>query len=140
MNSSSNGRTVADIVRELVSETSVLLRKETQLARAEIAEKTDQIVRGLALVVAGAALAIPGIVVLLGAAVVAMIDAGVDRTIAALVVGGAALLIGILCAWIGARAMKAERLVPHRTIAHVRRDVSLAKNQLRSHHEIKHAA
>ncbi|HEY2818323.1 MAG TPA: phage holin family protein [Casimicrobiaceae bacterium] len=140
MNSHSNGRTVADIVRDLVTETTALLRKETQLARAEIAEKADQLFRGIGFVVAGAALAIPGVVVLLGAAVVAMIDAGVDRGVAALAVGAAALLIGVLFAWIGARAMKAERLVPHRTIAHVQRDVSLAKNQLRPHHEIKRAA
>jgi hypothetical protein len=116
------------------------LRKETELARAEIAEKADQVVRGIGFVVAGAALAIPGVVVLLGAAVVAMIDAGIDRRIAALAVGAAALLIGVLFAWIGARAMKAERLLPRRTIAHVQRDVSLAKNQLRPHHEVKRAA
>ena len=75
MNSNANGRTVVDIVRDLLAETTALLRKESQLARAEISEKVDQAVRGAGLVVAGAVLLIPALVVLLGAAVFAMIDA-----------------------------------------------------------------
>ena len=78
MNSNSNGRTVADIVRDLLAESSALLRKETQLARAEMSEKVDQAVRGVAFIVAGAVLLMPALVVLLGAAVFAMIDAGID--------------------------------------------------------------
>jgi len=140
MNSSSNGRTVVDIVRDLLTETSTLIRKESELARAEISEKVDQAIRGVGLMVAGAVLLIPALVVLLGAAVFAMIDAGIDTRFAALAVGGIALVIGIALAWGGARSMRTERLVPSRTIENVQRDVSLARHQLRSDHEIKHAA
>ena len=140
MNSNSNGRTVADIVRDLLAESSALLRKESQLARAEISEKVDQAVRGVAFIVAGAVLLIPALVVLLGAAVFAMIDAGIDARWAALAVGAIALVIGIVLAWVAARAFKTERLIPNRTIAHVQRSVSLARHQLRSHDEIQRAA
>src|SRR5436853_5677907 len=111
MHSNSDSRTVTDIVRDLLAETSTLFRKESQLARAEVAEKADQVVRGMGLTVLGAALAIPGITVLLGAAVTALVDTGIDARWAALAVGVAALVIGILCAWFGARAMRADRLL-----------------------------
>jgi Putative Actinobacterial Holin-X, holin superfamily III len=135
-----NGRTVVDIVRDLLTETSTLLRKESQLARAEISEKVDQAIRGVGMVIAGAVLLIPALVVLLGAAVFAMIDAGIDARWAAFAVGGAALLVGLLLAVIGVRAMRADQLMPRKSIAHVQRDLSMAKNQLRPHHEIKRAA
>src|SRR5438477_180219 len=130
MNPNTNGRTVADIVRDLFTETSTLLRKEGQLARAEISEKVDQAVRGLIFIVAGAVLLVPALVVLLGAAVAAMIDRGFDAANAALIVGGIALLVGLALAVLGMRAVKLEQLKPARTIAHVQRDVSLAKHQL----------
>lgn len=132
MNGQSNGRTVADIVRDLMSETTALLRKESELARAEVAEKAAQAGRGVGFIVAGAVLAIPAITVLLGAAVIAMVDAGFERGMAALVVGIVALVIGIILAALGWRALQARGLVPTRTIAHVKRDVTFARHQLKS--------
>lgn len=132
MNGQSNGRTVADIVRDLMNETAALLRKESELARAEVAEKASQAARGVGFVVAGAVLAIPALTVLLGAAVIAMVDAGIDRGAAALVVGGVAFLIGVVLAALGWRALQARGLVPTRTIAHVKRDVTMARHQLKS--------
>jgi hypothetical protein len=140
MNPNSNGRTVVDIVRDLYIEISTLLRKEGQLARAEISEKLDQAVRGLGFIVAGAVLLIPALVVLLGAAVAAMIDHGIGAANAAVIVGGVTLLVGLGLAALGIRAIKIEQLKPTRTIEHVQRDVSLAKNELRHDHEIKRAA
>jgi len=140
MNSNGSGRTVVDIVRDLLAETTTLLRKESQLARAEISEKVDQAVRGVGFVIAGAVLLIPALVVLLGAAVFAMIDAGIDARWAALAVGGVALIVGVLLALVGVRAMRADQLMPRKAMAHVQRDLSMAKNQLRPHHEIKRAA
>jgi hypothetical protein len=140
MNPNSNGRTVVDIVRDLYIEISTLLRKEGQLARAEISEKLDQALRGLGFIVAGAVLLIPALVVLLGAAVAAMIDHGIGAANAAVIVGGVTLLVGLGLAALGIRAIKIEQLKPTRTIEHVQRDVSLAKNELRHDHEIKRAA
>ena len=140
MNPNSNGRTVVDIVRDLYIEISTLLRKEGQLARAEISEKLGQAVRGLGFIVAGAVLLIPALVVLLGAAVAAMIDHGIGAANAALIVGGVTLLVGLGLAALGIRAIKIEQLKPTRTIEHVQRDVSLAKHELRHDHEIKRAA
>jgi hypothetical protein len=140
MNPNGNGRSVIDIVRDLLAETSTLLRKEGQLARAEISEKLDQAVRGLVYLIGGAVLLMPALVVLLGAAVAAMVDAGVEAPRAALTVGGVALLVGLVLLVLGVRAFKLEQLKPSRTIEHVQRDVSMAKHQMRQHHEIERAA
>lgn len=140
MNPGTNGRTIPDIVRDLLTEVTTLLRKEGQLARAELSEKVDQVTRGLGFIAAGAVLVVPALVVLLGALVAAIVNAGIAEPWAALIVGGATLLIGVVLAWAGARAMKVEHLAPTRTIAHVQRDLSLAKHQLRHDHETERAA
>ena len=140
MDSNNHGRPVTDIVRDLLAETSTLLRKESELARAEVSEKIDQAIRGIGFVVGGAVLLMPALVVLLNAAVAAMVNAGVEAHWAALAVGGVALLIGLALVWGGIRAFQLDRLAPRRTIAHVQRDVSLARHQLRRHHEIQRPA
>ena len=134
-------RTVADIVRDLVTEASILLRKEIQLARSEVSEKTDQAVAGLLLLGAAVVLIIPALTILLGAAVAAIVDAGVvEARVAALAVGGAALVFGVALGWIGARAVTARRLAPRRTLQHVERDISLARHQLNRDHGVERTA
>lgn len=140
MNPNSNGRPVTDIVRDLLADTSTLLRKESELARAEISEKIDAAIRGIGFAVGGAVLLIPALVILLNAAVAAIVDAGIDPRWAALAVGGVALVVAAALIWGGVRAFAVERLAPKRTISHVRRDVSLARNQLRRHDEVERAA
>ena len=59
---------------------------------------------------------------------------------ASLAVGGAALLIGLaLLAW-GVSRLKAERLVPNKTIEQLQRDVAVAAQQMRTDYEIPERA
>jgi hypothetical protein len=117
-----------------------LARKESQLARAEMSEKITQVAFGLAFIVGGAVLLTPALVVLLQAAVAALEQAQFKSTVAALIVGGAVLLIGIILLIIGINRMKADNLVPKRTIHQIQEDASVAKQQLRSGHEHQPAA
>jgi uncharacterized membrane protein YqjE len=134
-------RSVADIVRDLLAETTFLLRKETQLARVEVSEKVDQAIQGLLLLGAAVILLIPAVTILLAAAVAAIVDAGVvEVRAAALGVGGAALLLGVALGWIGTRAVMAHRLMPHRTLRRLQRDVLLGRNQLSRDHGVERAA
>jgi len=140
MNANGTGRSIPDIVRDLFSEINTLLRKEGQLARAELSEKVDQATRGLALIVAGAVLLIPALVVLLNASVAALVAAGISVLSAALIVGGIALAIGVVLVFVGKNAMAVDRLAPTRTISHVQRDLTMAKEQMRHDHETERAA
>ena len=127
-------RSIPDILRDLVSQVTTLARKEGQLARVEVSEKIGQVAGGLTMIVGGAVLLIPALVILLGAAVTALINTGIQPHWAALIVGGAALLIGIILLMVGIGRLKADRLVPNRTIEQLQRDASVARQQVRPDH------
>ena len=81
--------------------------------------------------VGGAVLLIPALVVLLTASVAALIDAGFEAHWAALIVGGAAFIVGAALLFAGTRFIRADNLAPNRTIEHLQRDLRVAKHQLR---------
>ena len=53
----------------------------------------------------------------------------------ALIAGGAALLVGVVLMLIGISRLKAENLMPRKTIEQLQRDASAAKEQVRSSHD-----
>ena len=69
-------RPISAIFVDLVNQFTTLLRKEGQLARAEMSEKLGEIGVGLGLIVGGAVLLIPALVILLEAAVAGLAAAG----------------------------------------------------------------
>ena len=131
MTAANTGRPIADIFRDLLTQLTSLLRNERELAQAEISEKIDQVARGLALMVGGAVLLIPALVVLLGAAVAAIMHAGLEAYWAALIVGAVALALGLGLLMGGIGSVKLRNLAPRRTIDQLRKDASVASYQLR---------
>ena len=140
MRSATANQSFPSIVTDLISQFTLLLRKEGELARTEMSENFTRMTVGLGMLVAGAVLIIPALVVLLFAAVAALDAAGMDSSIAALVVGGAVLLLGLIFVLAGANRIKARKLVPRKTIHQLQEDVSVAKRQVRSNHEYERAA
>jgi hypothetical protein len=80
------------------------------------------------------------LVVLLQAAVTALERAQFQPPIAALIVGGAVLVIGIVLLWVGASRLKVTNLVPNKTLHQIQEDASVAKQQLRFGHDQQRAA
>ena len=140
MRSPSANQSIPAIVTDLISQFTLLLRKEGELARTEMSEKMTQMAVGLGLLVAGAVLMMPALVVLLFAAVAALDETGMSSSVAALVVGGAVLLLGLFFVLVGMNKLKARKLVPRKTIHQLQEDVSVAKRQVRSNHEYERAA
>jgi hypothetical protein len=140
MPSPSANQSIPAIVTDLISQFTLLLRKEGELARTEVSEKLTQMAVGLGLLVAGAVLMMPALVVLLFAAVAALDEGGMSSSVAALIVGGAVLLLGLIFVLVGMSRLKARRLVPRKTIHQLQEDVSVAKRQVRSNHEYERAA
>ena len=124
-------RTVPELFTDLISQVTSLFRTETRLARAEINEKITQAGSGVGMIVAGAVLLIPALVVLLQAAVAALIDQGFEPYVSALIVGGAAFLIGFIVALIGVNQLKVKKLTPDKTIKQLQSDAAFARNQVR---------
>jgi len=134
------GRSVPEIFTDVVSQLSALLRKEGQLARAEISDNISKAGTGLALVVVGAVLLIPALVVLLQAVVLALEDQGFSTTAAAALAGGVALALGLILLLVGMRRLKPEAMIPHRTIHQLQQDASVAQDQMRQRDDAQHRA
>ena len=125
-------RTVPELFTDLISQITSLFRTETQLARTEMGEKVSQAGTGVALIVGAAVLLIPALVVLLLAAVTALTDqGGLEPYWSSLIVGGAALIIGLIVALVGMSRLKARNLAPRRTIEQLQSDAAFARNQVR---------
>ena len=123
-----NIRSFPDIFTDLFAQVTTLVRKEGQLARAEISEKATRALTGMAMILLGAVLLIPALVILLQAAVTGLIQNGTDPTVAALIVGGAALLIGMVLGLIGWSWVKPASLVPDMTIDQLKRDAQVPRH------------
>jgi hypothetical protein len=135
-----NTRTVPELFTSVVSQLADLMRTEGQLARAEISEKMTLAATGLGLIVGGAILLMPALVVLLEAAVAALVDNGIAPYWAALLVGGACLVLGLILLLIGVSWLRSGRLMPDKTIHQLQRDAATARSQVRTDHVGKRAA
>jgi Putative Actinobacterial Holin-X, holin superfamily III len=135
-----NTRSIPELFTSVVSQLADLVRTEGQLARAEISEKMTLAASGLGLIVGGAILLMPALVVLLEAAVAALVDNGIAPYWAALIVGGAGLLLGLILLLIGVSRLRAGRLVPDKTIQQLQRDAATARSQVRTGDVEKRAA
>ncbi len=134
-------RSVPEIVGDLFSKLTILLRNEAQLARVEVSENMASLARGLGLVVGGAVLLIPALVILLQAGVAALTDAyGMASYWSALIIGGGVLIIGIILLLVGMSRLKLETIMPSKTFHQLQRDASVAKEKASQDNEPRRAA
>jgi hypothetical protein len=120
-----NVRPIPEIFADLISQVTGLVRKEGQLARAEISEKASRAISGIVMIVLGAVLLIPALVILLQAA---LVQNGMTPAIASLIVGGAALILGVVLAWVGWTMAKPTSLMPDKTIDQLKRDTEMPRH------------
>jgi Putative Actinobacterial Holin-X, holin superfamily III len=134
-------RSIADIFTDVINQFTTLLGKEGQLARNEISEKITRVAVGLGLIIGGSVLLTPALVVLLQAGVSALIARNiVGEPWAPLIVGGVIFVIGILLLLAGMSRLKAEALVPNKTIQQIQSDIRVAKQQVREGYDQQRAA
>jgi hypothetical protein len=137
----SNQRNLPDIIRDLFIRLTTLIRKETQLARAEALEKVAGVGRGLGLIVGGAVLLIPALVILFQAAVAGLTDGyGLNTYWSALIVGGVALIVGLILLLIGTNRLRFENLMPNRTVHQLQQDATVVKEQVSRDNDLSRAA
>lgn len=134
-------RSIPEIFTDVIDQFTGLLRKEGQLARAEMSEKITQVAAGLGLIVGGSVLLTPALVILLQAAVSALITNNIIKEPwAPLIVGGAVFVIGIILLLVGLSRLKADALLPNRTIQQIQSDVRVAKQQVSDTYDQQRAA
>jgi hypothetical protein len=134
-------RSATEVIGEVITQLTTLLRKEVQLARTEMSENMSRLAMGLGLIIGGAVLLIPALVILLQAGVAALVQAyGLAAYWSALIIGGGVLLLGVILLLIGINRLKVENLIPSKTIHQLQRDASVAKDQVRQDHDLQRAA
>lgn len=123
-------RSLGDLLRDLASDSASLVRQEVVLARTEVEGKLHQTLTAAMELVVGALLAFAALIVLLDAVVYGLTEAGLQRWLAALIVGGVVAAIAFLLVRKGQNELAATRLAPERTAANVRKDLAMMKEQV----------
>jgi hypothetical protein len=122
-------RSLKELLSDLTSSLTNLVRKEIQLARAETSEKITQSMVAIGAIAAGGILALSALIVLLQALVIAIAEMGVPPALASLIVGLAVAVIAYVLIHKGTNDLKATSLAPDRTIDSLRRDAQVIKEQ-----------
>jgi uncharacterized membrane protein YqjE len=120
-------RPIGELVKDLSSQTSTLVRKEIELARAELTEKGKVAGKGAGML-AGAAVA--GLLALgaLTAALIALLDKAMATWVAALIVMALWAIIAAVLAKAGQGALKRATPPAPQTVDTVKEDIQWAKN------------
>ncbi|MGF1627446.1 MAG: phage holin family protein [Alphaproteobacteria bacterium] len=120
---------LSELMRDLVNQVASMIRHELGLARAEMSEKASQASSGVGMLAAALALGMAGLVILLMAGVFAL-DTVMEPWAAALIVGGAAVIVAWVLVAIGKSHLRARNLMPSRTLRSVQADVRFAKEKV----------
>ena len=130
MATSPETRSIGELLRDLASDSASLVQQEFALARAEAEAKLHQMIMAAIELLVGALVAFAALIILLDAVVYSLTEAGLQRWLAALIVGGVVAVIGFLLVRKGQNDLAATRLAPERTAANLRKDLDLVKEQV----------
>jgi len=137
-NSQTDDRSLADLIRELRDEATVLLRQEVAMAKTEMGEKASMVVRNVGTLVVGGAVALIALIFLLLAVTggLALMLMSTDLDLHAIWI--APLIVGLIIAgFAGAMIAKAKQtlenasLVPHKTIETLKENKQWAQTKVR---------
>jgi predicted phage tail protein len=120
---------LAAAVRELIDNTSLLFRQEVALLKAELAQTAKRLAINSVAVVVGGFLAAIGMLALLAAAILALALI-MPAWLAALLVGGGFVLVGLIFILIGIRKLTSTSVTPERTIRSVENTVEMVKEKV----------
>jgi hypothetical protein len=116
-----DNQSIIELVRRFSEELLTLFRQEMALATAEVSRTLRKLAAGVASVAAGALVLYAGFLTLLAAAVLGLSHV-VEPWLAALIVGGAVTIVGLVLLMAGKKTMEPENLKPRRTVESIRED------------------
>jgi hypothetical protein len=129
---STDPRSIGQLVSDLSEQTSRLVRSEIALAKAEVTAKAQVLGMGAGLLAAAGVLALYVLAAAIATAILALCTVWAPW-LAALVVTGALLLVTIVLAFVGVRAVKkASPPAPTRAKERLQEDVTALKERFRS--------
>ena len=120
------GAGIGDLLGQLGSDLTGLVRKESELIRAELSEKVSAAGKAVGDIAAGGLLLVAALLVLLQALVLALSKV-MDPLWASLLVGVGVAAVGFLLVRAGMKAISLDGLKPDRTARQLRKDAELIK-------------
>ena len=123
-------RGLTDLIAQLGGDLAALVRKETELVRAEFSEKLNAAGKAVGDIAAGGLLLVAALLVLLQALVLALAKF-MDPIWAALIVGLTVAAVGALLVRTGMKSLSLGGLKPDRTARQLKKDAQLMKGTTR---------
>ena len=130
MADSGDGRSFGQLLSDLTSDLSRLVRNEAELVRLEMSEKARELGRAGAEFAAGAILLLASLMILLQALVLALSKV-MDPVWASLLVGVVVAVVGVVALKAGAKTVQPSNLRPDRTVKSLKKDAELVKEQVK---------
>ena len=113
-------RSIGELFAELSRETSVLVRKEVELASTEMAAKGKQAAVHAGIIAAGGALVHAGLLVVLAGLVLGLAELGVASWLSALIVAVVLMAGGYFLVNRGLSNLRATKLAPTQTMESIK--------------------
>jgi len=122
-------RPVAALLSDLAGETSLLVRQEIALLKAELNAKLARAGLGAGAIAAGGLIAFSGWLALVAAAIIGL-SYVLARCLSPLIIGVFVIAIGAALVLFGKSRLNAEALVPRRTLNSLREDEAWIRDQV----------
>ncbi len=125
-----NGRSMSEILQNIIADVQEIVRSEFRLAKAEVQEETAKVARSGIPLIVGLLLGLYALGFILLAAVHAL-SIVVAAWLAALIVGFVAGVVSLILINVGRNRLKGVKVVPEKTIGTMKENVQWARNQIR---------
>jgi Putative Actinobacterial Holin-X, holin superfamily III len=129
MQSQRDDRSLGDLFAELSRDATTLIRKEFELARAEVSANVARVGRHAMFIAVGGALAYAGLLTIVAALVVILAAIGLTWWASTLIVGIVVALGGYLLLQRGLSALQNDPITPTETIQTLKENAAWARGQ-----------
>lgn len=124
-------RSIGELFADLAKESSVLVRQEVALAKAEMTQKAGEVGKDIGFLAVGGLVLYAGLLAIIAAIIIVLGTVGVPWWLSALLVGLIVAGVGYFLVQKGLKALKRENLAPRQTIQTLKDDAEWAKEQVR---------
>ena len=125
-----NDRTIAELITRLSRGTVTLVRKEVQLAQAEMSQKASRVGKNVGFLVVESVVTYTGLLALV-AAVILVLGLVIPYWLSALIVGLVIAAIGAILVVKGANTLRQEDPTPRETVETLQEDREWLRDQTR---------
>jgi hypothetical protein len=131
MATTTDNRSLGQMLADLSRETRTLIQQEIQLAKTELAEKASRMGKGAAMIVGGGLLAYGGLLAIIAGVVLVLIAIGLPPWAGALLGGSLFAGVGYLLIRSGLAVLRQQELTPRQTIETLKENAQWVKSQTR---------